>query len=360
MLPADLSRTERLLLVIALVLFIIIAVKMTLFIVTILVTSVFLALLATPALDWLKKKGLPHAPAVGVVTLVACLIVLAFIGLTAVSFHSLVADIPQYQQDLELRLSDIAGILQSFGITSGSITGSSLNLESLVSFTVSSVMGISEAVIFLFFVGVTTFFMLLEAPRIRARFMHLGGRNPARVNQVSRMAGYVIDFIVVRTETNFIHGVLFGGFLSVMGVHSAILWGILTFLLGYIPYIGLIIAAVPAIFFAWLQFGVWGAVAVIAAICVLNLIVENPVYSFLAAQKFEVPALIVIVSVIFWGWLLGLVGMLFAIPLTLVLILAFQLSDECRWINQVMGVGHLFEDGPGTRESQDAGTGPDP
>jgi predicted PurR-regulated permease PerM len=158
------------------------------------------------------------------------------------------------------------------------------------------------------------------------------------------MAGYVSDFIVVRTETNLIHGVLFGGFLSIMGVHAAILWGILVFLLGYIPYIGLIIASVPAIFFAWLQFGVWGAVAVIAAVCVLNLIVENPVYSYLAAQKFEVPALIVIISVIFWGWLLGLIGMFFAIPLSLLLFLVFQLFEECRWINRVMGVSHLFDD----------------
>ena len=80
------------------------------------------------------------------------------------------------------------------------------------------------------------------------------------------MIGYVIDFIVVRTETNFIHGVLFGGFLGFIGVHGAILWGTLTFLLGYVPYFGLLIAAVPAIFFAWLQFGIPGAVAVIVAI----------------------------------------------------------------------------------------------
>ncbi len=122
------------------------------------------------------------------------------------------------------------------------------------------------------------------------------------------MSGFVIDFIVVRTETNLVHGLLFGGILAIMGVHAAILWGILTFILGYIPYFGLVIAAIPAIFFAWLQFGFWGAVAVIALVCILNLIVENPVFSWLAARKFEIPALVVILSVIFWGWLLGIAG----------------------------------------------------
>ena len=116
-----------------------------------------------------------------------------------------------------------------------------------------------------FFVAVTTFFMLLEAPRLieRAELMLHG--EPEKLRHLSRMSGFVIDFIVVRTETNLVHGLLFGGVLAIMGVHAAILWGILTFILGYIPYFGLVIAAIPAIFFAWLQFGIWGAVAVIVA-----------------------------------------------------------------------------------------------
>ncbi|MDD4138182.1 MAG: AI-2E family transporter, partial [Methanoregula sp.] len=128
---------------------------------------------------------------------------------------------------------------------------------------------------------------------------------------------------------------------------------VLTFLLGYIPYFGLLIAAVPALFFAWLQFGTPGAIAVIVAIGVLNLIVENPVYSYLAARKFEMPALIVIISVIFWGWLLGLVGMFFAIPFTLMLLLIFESCDELRWINTTMGVGRLFGDAKEHKKSVD-------
>jgi len=142
---------------------------------------------------------------------------------------------------------------------------------------------------------------------------------------------------------------LFGSFLTIMGVHGAILWGLLTFLLGYIPYFGLIIAAIPAIFFAWLQFGLPGAAAVIVAICILNLVVENPVYSFLAAKKFDIPAIIVVLSVIIWGWLLGLVGMFFAIPLTLLLVMMIESSADLRWINTLMGVNRLFED-PGTEK----------
>jgi predicted PurR-regulated permease PerM len=212
----------------------------------------------------------------------------------------------------------------------------------LSSIGISSAMSIMDAVMFLFFVGVLTFFMLLEAPHMAAHLEGHLGKESHTIQNLSRMTGYVTDFIVVRTETNFIHGVLFGGFLGLIGVHGAILWGVLTFLLGYIPYFGLLIAAVPALFFAWLQFGIPGAVAVIVAICILNLVVENPVLSYLTARKFEMPALLVLISVIFWGWLLGLVGMLFAVPFTLLFLLVIQISDELRWINVALGVDHLF------------------
>jgi AI-2 transport protein TqsA len=242
-----------------------------------------------------------------------------------------------------MRLGDISAVLAPYGLSSIISTPPQLDLGVVFSYGVGGAMSVADGLMFLFFVAVLTVFMLLEAPRITMHLESHFGKESHTIHHLSRMTGYVIDFIVVRTEANFIHGVLFGGFLGVIGVHGAILWGTLTFLLGYVPYFGLLIAAIPAIFFAWLQFGIPGAVAVIVAICVLNLIVENPVISYLTARKFEMPALIVLVSVIFWGWLLGLVGMLFAIPFTLIGMLVFQLSDELRWINVAMGVDHLFE-----------------
>ena len=349
MFPGDASRTERILLFIALIFIIIIAVKMTAYVITIFLMALILTLLLLPCLFWLKNKGLSDLHAVLVITTVATLVILGIIFATILSFNSLISDLPQYQTELNARLQDLSTILSSVGISSITNSAPTINLTDIVSMGLVGVMSIFDAFMFLFFVGVTTFFMLLEAPNISARLKQRFGKDSGTMQQLSRMTGYVIDFIVVRTETNFVHGVLFGGFLGIMGVHGAILWGVLTFILGYIPYFGLIIAAIPAIFFAWIQFGIPGAVAVIAAVCVLNLIVENPVYSYLAAQKFEMPALIAILSVILWGWLLGLVGMLFSIPITLLVLLVFQMSDDLRWINEVLGVSHLFDDKKGKK-----------
>jgi len=128
--------------------------------------------------------------------------------------------------------------------------------------------------------------MVLKVPYLPGRIQRVFGNDPEKLSEISRMSRYMIDFLIVRTETNLVQGVLFFGSLWLVGVHAAVLWGLLTFLLGYIPYIGLIVAAIPAIFFAYIQFGVWGAVAVIGIVCVLNIVVENPVFSYLTSRRF--------------------------------------------------------------------------
>jgi predicted PurR-regulated permease PerM len=341
------SRVVRWLLIIALVFIIMIAVKTVSFIVTLFLMSIILTMLTLPAVTWLKNKGLSDFQAILIITIAAILIVLGFVFFTMLSFNSLVSDLPRYQSELDSRLQDMTALLSSYGITLTTEGASSIKIGDIMEVVISGLVSAAESIEFLFFVGVTTFFMLLELPHMATRMKGWFAMDSEVVRQLNLMIGYVIDFIVVRTETNFIHGVIFGGFLGIMGVHGAILWGVLTFLLGYIPYFGLIIAAIPAVFFAWLQFGIPGAIGVIAAVAVLNLFVENPIYSFLAARKFEMPALIVIISVIFWGWLLGLVGMLFSIPFTLLLLLVFELTDELRWINVALGVHHLYEDKKG-------------
>ena len=341
---AEISRVDRWLLSVALIFIIIIAMKTISFIVTLFLMSIILTLLALPAVSWLKERGLSNFHATLAVACVGILIIMGFIFFTLLSFNSLVASLPQYQNELNNRIEDINALLDTYGISITTDGQPLIKIGDIMEYGYTGFMSALEAVEFLFFVGIMTFFMLLDAPRAAAMVEARLGRDSETGRQMNLLVGYVTDFIVVRTETNFIHGLLFGGFLGLIGVHGAIMWGVLTFLLGYIPYIGLLIAAIPAIFFAWLQFGLPGALAVIVVVGILNLLVENPIYSYLAARKFEMPALIVIISVIFWGWLMGLVGMLFSIPFTLLLLLLFELVEELRWINEALGVNHLFKD----------------
>jgi len=336
------SAALRYLLCVALLVIIIIGIRMAAWFVNIVIMAVILAMLGYPVVNFLKKERVPDVIAVTIVTIIGCLLILALVALIFVSLDILIQDIPLYQAELDQRLAGVTLFMQGLGITTQTFSLSSVNLNTIVNLFLPSIMKISDLLMYFFFIGVTTFFLLLELPHLEARVRRYLNTDMEKYSEVSHLSRFMVDFMVVRTETNLIHGILFGGGLWIMGVHAAVLWGILTFLLTYIPYVGLIIAAIPAIFFAWLQFGTWGAVAVIVLVCILNLIVENPVVSYLAAKKFKIPPLLVIVSTLFWTWVLGFIGLVFGIPVTLIILIIIQCSDEFRWVNVVLGVDSLF------------------
>jgi predicted PurR-regulated permease PerM len=300
--------------------------------------------MANPMMEYLKKKGLSDLTSAILIALAACLCIFILIVLVFFSIEILMQGLPLYQEQLNMRIAEISALFGNNNVVADEISQISFDLSTILQMIMSSVFSIGDSLMYLFFIGVVTFCMLLEAPHLPGRFQRIIGKEPEKLLEISRMSRYIIDFVIVRTETNIIHGVLFGGALWVMGVHAAVTWGLLTLLLGYIPFFGLIIAAIPAAFFAYIQFGVWGVVAVIAIVCVLNIVIENPVFSWLASRRFEIPALVVLLSVIFWGWLLGIFGMLFCVPITLLVLILFQCSDDLRKVNVLLGVSHLFTD----------------
>lgn len=340
--PPGQQGISRALILLVSCLILVIALKMTAYLVTILVVSLVLGMLALPLVDRLRRRGIPDILAVTVVTGIALVLVGILVVLTILGFSTLMKDLPLYQVELNLRIAEIEGSLSGFGLSGVLATAPAPDLKYIVDLVLSSVFGIGDLVLYLFFIGVTTFFLLLELPRLPERLSRIPALGYGKLGELSRMSRYMVGFVIVRTETNAVHGLLFGTSLLLMGVHAAILWGVLTFVLGYIPYIGLILAAIPAIFFAWLQFGWWGAAAVIALVCILNLVVENPVFSYFAARRFQIPALVVILSVIVWGWILGIAGMVFAVPITLGILVLIQCSEEFAWVNTLLGVDQLF------------------
>jgi predicted PurR-regulated permease PerM len=354
MLTAERSTASRLLIYAGCFFLVIIGLKFTAYVFTIVVISLILTLIANPAMERMRKRGLPDILSATILTVIAVICILVLIAISLYSFGVLVRDLPLYQEEFNTRMGQVTALLGSYGFQSVDL--STPDLASIMSLVVSSVMSLSDLLLYLFFIGVTTFFMMLEAPHFAERLRKLSLFHPDKLARLGRLSGYMIDFVVVRTETNLVHGILFGGTLYAMGVHAALLWGVLTFVLAYIPYFGLIIAAIPAIFFAWLQFGIWGAVAVIALVCVLNLIVENPVFSYFSSRTYEIPAVLVILSVIFWGWLLGLAGMVFAVPLTIMVLIIFQVSDDLAWVNELLGADRIFG---GVKEKQDGERAPE-
>jgi len=149
--------------------------------------------------------------------------------------------------------------------------------------------------------------------------------------------------MVIKTFMSLASGILIAVWLYILGVDYPILWGFLAFLLNYIPNIGSIVAAIPAVILAVVQLGFGSALLVAAGYIVVNFVEGNVIEPRLMGRKLGLSTLVVFLSLIFWGGLLGFVGAILSIPLTMTLKFAFENSESTRWIAVLLGSEKMDE-----------------
>lgn len=183
-----------------------------------------------------------------------------------------------------------------------------------------------------FVVLVLTIFMLSEARMFGRR---LEAISLARGPDLARMVAATRDiqrFLAIKTAVSLVTGVLAGFLCWAAGLDFYLLWGILAFALNYIPVIGSLIAGVPPIILALLTAGIPNAVLVAGGYLLINNFLGGFIEPMLVGRRFGISTLVVVLSVLFWGWVWGPLGMLLGVPLTMVLKVILDSSDEFRWI----------------------------
>jgi len=150
-------------------------------------------------------------------------------------------------------------------------------------------------------------------------------------------------YMIFKTIISLATGALIAIWLYILGVDYPVLWGFLAFLLNYIPNIGSIIAAIPAVILATAQLGVGSAILSAAGYIVVNFVIGNIIEPRLMGRQLRLSTLVVFISLIFWGALLGLVGAILSIPLTMTLKFAFESNEKTRWIAVLLGSEKMDE-----------------
>ena len=157
------------------------------------------------------------------------------------------------------------------------------------------------------------------------------------MKRVQSVTDNINKYITIKTWISLITGLLATILLYIIGVDYPILWGVLAFLLNYIPTIGSIIALIPPAMLAFIQFGIGDTIFVVAGYLVINTVMGNILEPKFMGQGLGLSALVVFLSLIFWGWVLGPVGMLLSVPLTITIKIALDSSEETRWIAVLLG-----------------------
>ncbi len=302
-----------------------------------LILSVYLTLIFGTLLHWFERKGLSTRSAL-ILTLIAFFAIIAvFIGMIAGSFIQAMSDLPGYLEKLESDLELASPFLISIGIDPETLT-----LQNLIQIFSAEIRGLMnnlwDIASPLILVFLTTLFLLFEAKGFSQKLqIIIGELRPGDLNRFIDLAQKNIDYLVIRTEVNLATGIGTAIILSLLGVKYAIFWGFLAFLLGFIPNIGFWIAIVPPMLLAWFDLGPLQALLVLVGSGLMDFLSEYILFPHFTAHGLELSTAVVFISLFFWGWILGGIGVLLAVPLTLCVQMVCELSDETRWIGYLLG-----------------------
>ena len=310
--------------------------------------SAFLALVCAPALFWLKGKGLPT----GLAVLAVVIVLLGAFSLVGVLIGSSLNDfyraIPSYQAGLELQVLQFRSWLDSFGIAlPREILGSAFSPGPVMQLAASMLSSFGSLVTDTLVILLTVVFMLLEASTFSVKLRAMVARPDLSFAKLDIIARNVNRYLAIKTLVSIATGVTAGIRLAILGVDFAVLWGLLAFLLNYVPNIGSIIAAIPPAMLALVQLGPGSALLVLAGYAVINGVFGNFVEPRVLGQGLGLSTLVVFVSLLVWQWVFGPVGMLLSVPLTMTLKIALESNSETHWVAVLLGSGrevaHLSE-----------------
>ena len=300
--------------------------------------AVFLAMLGTPPVLWLERKRI--ASVVAVLLVVACMIAVLLIAGTIVgaSINSFYAELPAYQTRLLEQVSAFQSFLASKGIwLTDKVLLGLVNPGAVMNLTARLFRELGSALSNILLILLTVAFILFEASSFPVKLRAVLGDPKQAFPQFTRFVSGIERYMAIKTLISLATGCLIGIWLYILGVDFPILWGFLAFLLNYVPSIGSTVAAIPAVLLALIQLGIGSAVLAAAGFMAVNFILGNVIETRLMGRRLGLSTLVVFLSLIFWGSLLGPVGMVLCIPLTMTLKFACENNASTRWISLLLG-----------------------
>ena len=319
--------------------------------------AAFIAIISAPPLFWLQRKGLPTWLALLIVILGVLLIGLLVAALIASSVKDFSADLPIYESKLRQLTAQVMGWLEKLGVNiSGLALTKVFDPGAAMRLVAALLNGLGNVLANGFLILMTVIFILLEASGFPAKLQAVLGGPGSSLAHFDSFITNVKHYMVIKTVVSLATGILVGIWLAILGVHYPVLWGLLAFVLNYVPNIGSIIAAVPVVLLTIVQLGFSSAVLVAAAYVVINVVMGSVIEPRFMGRGLGLSTLVVFLSLLFWGWLLGPVGMLLSVPLTITAKIALDSREDTRWIAVLLGPEIISEPKPeATDESASEG-----
>ncbi len=302
--------------------------------------ALFLAIITLPLMLWLQRKGVRAVLAI----LVSVLVVVAVFGavglLGAQSVTQFQDAFPRYRIELQILFDNSIAWLQQLGVPYADTLPSTDLIPVLVSFlNIGQVLGLAGSA--LTFVG-TTFLVLIimvfilgEATIFPAKFRYILGAEATRLDRFAKITQEIQEYLLIKTLVSLATGLLLGLWCWALGVDFPVLLGLTAFVLNYVPTIGSVIAAVPAATLALVDPELGGlgfALVTSLGYVAVNLVFGNLIEPNLMGRRLGISTLVVILSLLFWNWAWGPLGALLSVPLTMMVKIMLENTEDLRWV----------------------------
>jgi len=307
-------------------------------IVTPFLLALFVTALSAPLFFWLRHRRLPEVLSLLVVLLVIVAIAVVMSLLVGNSVEGFSRNLPLYQERLQDLSQQVMGSLDRFGIALEARQLQNLvDLSATMGFVGKSFNRVLATLANGLFIVLLVGFMLVELDVIADKIRNIDRDASRTLAQLEESSRSILRYFMIKTLVSLATGVLVTLGLLAIGVDYPVLWGLVAFLLNFIPNIGSILAAVPPLLLALVQLGGWEALWVLVLYLAVNNLVGNLLEPRLMGQQLGLSPLVVFLSLVFWGWLLGPVGMFLSVPLTMTLKIVLEHREGTRWLAVLLG-----------------------
>lgn len=300
--------------------------------------AIFIAIICAGPFHWLQQRKVPPVLALLLVIGTVMLAGLLVVTLVGTSVSDFTRDLPIYQQKLRGQTIQLASYLDKFGIQlSKDIVLEHFDPGAVMQSAAGMLAKAGGVLTNSFLILLTVIFILLEAAGMPAKLRAALPDADTSLASFDAFINGVRQYLAIKTFVSFGTGLIIAVALSFLGLDYALLWGLIAFLLNYVPNIGSIIAAVPAVLLAVVQLGSIKALVVALIYLAVNIVMGNAVEPKLMGRKLGLSSLVVFISLVFWGWILGPIGMLLSVPLTMIVKIALEVGDSTRWLAILLG-----------------------
>ena len=301
--------------------------------------AAFLALITVRPMLWMQAHRVPSILA-ALIIVTMLMLLLAFVGMIlGTSIADFTAALPTYQERLDVYIDGVFDLMvQNLKLDeSVESIGDMIDPGFAMGLVAGLLNSLREVLTNTFLIIFTMIFILLEASTAKSKFEAAFGTNPETLEGIREFMQNLGRYLGIKTLVSMATGLCAGLLTWSIGLDFPLLWAMLAFLLNYVPTIGSIIAAVPAVLLALIQIGPGAAGATAIGFVGINAVFGNFLEPRLMGYGVGISPLVVFVGLIAWGWIFGPVGMLLSVPLTMTLKMALESDERTRWVAILLG-----------------------